>query len=317
MRNIRQIIIGASAIAFVLVGGTLFWTSHSDGAQQISPAWQPASCRTSRVSWPEQAEIEKPLRFEVDVNGDGLIDVLEAESSCGSGACRKGVQLTLGGSGVKFEASTEVSFMSIIAINPVPKELRNPSHHDTLAWIEDALFPRVCASPDPSLAWLLAPQKRLSWAEGFPQMPTHYALRLLARRVVALQSATNVSGENLDPDGEVWLFYAGGVHTMNASKLVELARKGSRVLLGTAHGVILTNPERSKHAWIYVYPGNGESKLRFPSITGAHLQGDTAIITLNKNTSLDPDRLPDLQARRKESKPLQVRINLTTGAILK
>lgn len=104
---------------------------------------------------------------------------------------------------------------------------------------------------------------------------------------------------------------------MNPDKLVELARRGSRVLLGTAHGVILTNPERSKHAWIYVYPGNGEFKLRFSSIAGAQLQGDTAIVTLNKNTSLDSNRLPDLPASRKQSKPLQVRINLTTGAILK
>ena len=308
---------GARTITLVLVAGILFCTSHSDSAQRTSPAWQPASCRTSRVSWPEPADIDKALRIEVDVNGDGLIDVLEAESSCGSGACGKAVQLTLAGSGVKHGANTEFSFTSMIAIDPVPKELLNPRHRDTLAWIEEALFQRVCGGPDPSLAWLLAPQKRLSWIAGSPQMPTHYAMRLLARRVAGLPSMANVTGEPIDPDGEVWLFYAGGVHAMNAYKLVELARKGERVLLGSAHGVILTNPERSKHAWIYVYSGNGEVKLRIPSIAGAQLQGDTAIITLNKKTSLDPDRLPDLQAKRKESKPLQVRINLTTGAILK
>ncbi len=308
-------LIGASAIAFVLVCETLFSTSRSDGAQRISPAWQPASCRNSRVSRPEQTAIDEPLRIEADLNGDGLIDVLEAQSSCGSGACSKVVKLTLAGSGIKLEAGAEFSFMSIIAIDPVPKELLNPRHRDTLAWIEDALFPRVCESPDPSLAWLLAPQKRLNWIEGSPQMPTQYAMRVLARRVAALPGVANVSRETIDVDGEVWLFYAGGVHTMNAYKLVELARKGSRVLLGTAHGVILTNPERSKHAWIYVHPGNGEVKLRSPSIAGAQLHGDTAIITLNKN--VDPDLQPELQPSRKGSKPRQVRIKLTTGAILK
>lgn len=313
MRNNHQIM-GASAIALVLVGGTLTSTADSDGAQRIDPARQPASCRDSRVSWPEQAEIDKPLRFEVDVNGDGLIDVLEAKSSCGSGACGKTVQLTLAGSGVKIEAGNEFSFMSMIATDPVPKELLNPRHRDTLAWIEDALFARFCTDPDPSLAWLLASQKQLSWIEGAPQMPTHYAMRVLARRVAGLPSVSNVPGETIDPDRAVWLSYAGAVHTMNSYKLVELARKGSRVLLGTAHGVILTNPERSRHAWIYVYPGDGEVKLRFPSIASARLQGDTAIISINRY--LNADGLPQLPGR-KEAKPLQVRIDLKTGAILK
>jgi hypothetical protein len=55
-----------------------------------------------------------------------------------------------------------------------------------------------------------------------------------------------------------------------------------------------------------------EVKLRFPSIAGARLQGDTAIITLNRRR--EPD---DSLAGGKEPKPLQVPVNLKTGAILK
>lgn len=118
--------------------------------------------------------------------------------------------------------------------------------------------------------------------------------------------------EKLDPEGQVWLFYAGGVHGDSPAEKgpIELAREGDRVLLGTAHGVILTNPERSRHAWIYVYPGDGGdaaidlpaslAKLRFPSIAEARIEGDTAIITL-----------------KGWRRPSQVRVNLKTGTILK
>jgi len=108
--------------------------------------------------------------------------------------------------------------------------------------------------------------------------------------------------EKLDPKGEVWLFYGGHVHGYPPAEKgpVELAREGDRVLLGTAHGVILTNPQRSRHAWIYVYAGNLDMKLRFSSIAGARFQGDTAAITLTGWTRLS-----------------QVRVNLNTGAISK
>ena len=156
--------------------------------------------------------------------------------------------------------------------------------------------PWMEAAPDPSLTWLLDRTKRLTWMEGPPEMPGPYAIRLPARRVGGLLDAA-YEGERIDPDGEVWLFYAGGVHAYG--EMVELARKGDRVLLGTAHGVILTNPKRSRHAWIYVYEG-GDVKLRLPSIAGARLQGDTAVITLKGWT-----------------RPTQVRVNVKTGALSK
>ncbi|MGH6890835.1 MAG: hypothetical protein ACREEP_01115, partial [Dongiaceae bacterium] len=94
------------------------------------------------------------------------------------------------------------------------------------------------------------------------------------------------------------------------SEPVELARQGDRVLLGTAHGVLLTNPKRSRPTWIYVYEGDLGMKLRLPSIGSARLNGDTAIIRLKWPRLVPDDSSPE--GERRET--LQVRVNLNTGA---
>ena len=286
-----------SVIFSLLVGGKLLWTPAGLMAQTAQDWSHGASCRDSRVSasrWQREGGTAR-LRLEVDVDGDGLVDVLEAERSYGSGFSSTDVHLTLGGSGTQLRAEEGFAFTAITAINPVSKELLDPCHRAALVWIEEALFPRICTAPDPSLAWLLAPTKRLSWIAGAPEIPGPYAIRIPAKRAAGLLDAAYV-GEKIDPKGEVWLFYAGGVHAHR--EMVELARMGGRVLLGTAHGVILTNSQQSRHAWIYVYPGDGDVRLRSASIAGARIQGDMAIITL-----------------KGWRRPSQVRINLKTGAI--
>lgn len=122
--------------------------------------------------------------------------------------------------------------------------------------------------------------------------------------MAALQAALEGT---IDPDGEVWLSYAGHAHVYRGpegrARPLELVREGGRVLLGTAHGVILTDPGRSRHVWIYVSAGG--DKLRYSSIVRARLQGDTAIITL-QTSRLDPDSPPGGR---------EVRVNLKTGAV--
>ena len=276
-----------------------------------------ASCRDSRLPpLSKQPGEEGPhLRLEVDVNGDGLPDLLEVTRSLGSGFSSTDVQLTLGGSGVQLEAGESVDFTAISAVSPVPKQLLDPRHRAALAWIEEVLFSRVCTIPDPSLAWLLAPAKRLVWIPGPPEMPDHYAIRLLVSRMPRMIKESYTPVEELDLSGEAWLAYAGGVHGYPPGQQgpVELSRQGDRVLLGTAHGVILTNRKRSRHAWIYVHGGNRGVKLRFPSIGNARLDGDTATIRLT-GFRLSPD---DSLAEREGSESLQVRVNLRTGAIAK
>lgn len=299
----RYRMIRGSGLTFLVAGFFLLWMPQAHSAEGISPTTHAASCRDSRLPPRSKNPGEEGphLRFKVDVNGDGVADVLEVTDSLGSGFSSTDVQLTLGGSGVQLKAEEGFAFTAITAVNPVPKELLDPRHRGALAWIEEALFGRICASPDPSLAWLLDSTKRLRWIEGPPEIPGSYAIRLPARRVAGLIKKAYMPVEKLDPKGEVWLFYGGHVHDYPPAEKgpVELAREGDRVLLGTAHGVILTNPQRSRHAWIYVYAG-GHMKLRLPSIGSARLDGETAIITLTGWT-----RMP------------QVRVNLETGAISK
>ncbi|MGH9364325.1 MAG: hypothetical protein ACRD1B_03545 [Thermoanaerobaculia bacterium] len=142
-------------------------------------------------------------------------------------------------------------------------------------------------------------------------MPDSYAIRLPASRAAALLTAAHMMEGPTDPEGEVWLYYAGGVHTDQDSEPVELARQGDRVLLGTAHGVILTNPKRSRHTWIYVYEGDLGVKLRLPSIGRARLDGDSAFIRLKWSRLVPDDSSPE--GERRET--LQVRVNLNTGAV--
>ena len=306
-----------SGAVLVLLGIALLWTPQAYSAQGVAPSTHAASCRESRLPPRSKKPWEEGphLRLEVDVNGDGVVDVLEVTDSLGSGFSGTDVQLTLGGSGVRLKAEEGFAFTAMTAVNPVPKELLNPRHRGALAWIEEALFDRICAIPDPSLAWLLDSTKRLRWIEGPPEIPGSYAIRLPVRRVAGLIKKAYVSVEKLDPNGEVWLFYGGGVHGYPPAEKgpVELARRGDRVLLGTAHGVILTNPKRSRHTWIYVYEGDLDMKLRFPSIGSARLDGETAIIRLNWSRLVPDASSPEGEKRE----TLQVRVNLNTGAISK
>jgi hypothetical protein len=305
-----------SPLSALAVGLVVLWVPQALDAEATSASAHAASCRDSRLPpLSRQPWEEGPhLRLDVDVNGDGLPDLLEVTRSLGSGFSSTEVQLTLGGSGVQLEAEEGVDFTAISAVSPVPKKLLDPRHRGALEWIEDALFGRVCTIPDPSLAWLLDPAKRLTWIAGPPEMPDHYAIRLPVSRVPRAIKESYAPVEELDVSGEAWLSYAGGVHGYPPAEQgpVELASQGDRVLLGTAHGVILTNRNRSRHAWIYVHGGNLGVKLRFPSIASARLDGDTATIRLTGF------RLPDNSSAEPQGpESLRVRVNLRTGAIAK
>src|SRR3989344_5755593 len=116
-----------SGLPALVVGLVLLGMPQAHGTEQTSPTTHAASCRDSRLpprakrSWEEAPH----LRLEVDVNGDGLVDVLEATDSLGSGFSSTNVQLTLGGSGVQLKSGEGFAFAAISALNPVPKELRS------------------------------------------------------------------------------------------------------------------------------------------------------------------------------------------------
>lgn len=159
----------------------------------------------------------------------------------------------------------------MVAYVPVPSALvKNP---DARRVIEEALFPRLCDRPDPSLAWLLDDRHRLRWQPGVPEVPDNYAVYSSHRRA--------------------WIYYLGMNHGRGGEPRI-LATRGDLVLLGTAHGVVLTNPARNRHAWIFVTE-QSEAKLRIPSVQSARFDGQTAVIETLAGT---------------------VRIDLRSGAVL-
>ena len=247
-------------------------------------------CRASRVpDLPETLDDGfRRVEYRTDVDGDGREDVLRLEGSHGSGGGLASAALSLA-SGETLEADFSYWYANMVSIIPVPKPLDETRHRGAAALIEEALFGTICTGPDPSLAWLLEPGGGLRWVEGPLVLPESYAFR---RRTSA--------------GGEEWVWYGGHNHAYRLGQgpnpPVELARKGQRVLLGTSHGVILTDPGRTRHAWIYV--STPPHKLRWPSVRGARINGDTAVITLSDG---------DGYLERKGSRT--ARVNLATGAV--
>ena len=169
--------------------------------------------------------------------------------------------LTLTTRPAPLELAVDTSFSSIVASHPVPELLLRPGLAAARAAVEDVLFGRTCDGPDPSLAWLLETKHTLRWIPGAPVLPEAYAILR--------------PGEGRGR--KVWTHYLGHNHRRGDGPVPrELARKGDRALLGTAHGVILAEPAR--HAWIYVHRGG--QKLRFPTVASARFEGEVAAIEL-------------------------------------
>jgi hypothetical protein len=204
----------------------------------------------------------------------------------------------------------EFSFYSMVHTMEVPASLRGPGRRRALELVEEALFGRICDRADPSLAWLLASRKRLLWIDGVPRVPASYTVRLAGSRLSALVKGNVALETAVFPLGgdELWITYAGGVH---GAAPRELVREGEGVILGTAHGVIATDPRQSKHAWIYVHQDpEAKQKLRTPSILGARIHGPEVVI------DVDPFFGPASDGRDVARKAaFRVHVDLATGTV--
>jgi hypothetical protein len=244
-----------------------------------------SACRESRLPGGERSSEDgvSRLRQELDVDGDGRLDTLEVEDSSGSSSGLRSVTLVMG-DGERLQVDYEYNFSAITQTVDIPMELRDAGHERAREQIEDALFGTVCPGPDPSLERLLGSGAPLRWISGPPVLPGTYALRR---------------------DDE-WLNYLGHNHAYRMGRgpvePVVLARRGRKVLLGTPHAVILTDPERAQHAWLYV--SRPEHMLRFPSVIAARFHGTDAAITLSRGDGFRPDPGTRL-----------VRVDLRTGRV--
>lgn len=276
---------------------------HADVAPSALPPMATTAsfwprCRTPSIrqsQWKRDAEEGgSKLHVARDVDGDGVPDPLDAWDSSGSGGGATEIKLTLSRSGRVLKVEDCYSFESLSGVIVAPDAA--VANQPIRRFLEDALASVICDGLDPSFAWLRDSSHALHWISGPPRLSSNYMLfsTLPADRVLA----KNIECGSEDATG-VWLTYIGLNHGRGKDLSVGhkpdvLARRDGRVLLGTAHGVLLTNEKRSRHAWIYVNENPGH-KLRFPSIKGARFDGDFAIITTSSKI---------------------VRVNLTTGALV-
>jgi len=288
--SIRHLFIFILLISYCLVSFLVFGCS-SKSIKEIE-LWKPVqviSCPDIRVppsnKW-KYKEGFRQYRSEIDVDGDEKPDVIEAEDSFGSTQGMTSITLTLGSTGERIEADYSYSFEFFVSWTAIPDKLIEPKYRCALRVVEEVLFHGVSDKIDPSLEWLLEKKKHLRWVEGPPVLPQTYTVRVKTS------------------NGGNWISYLGHNHSYRGGKgpykPIVLDQKGNYVLLGTSHGVILTDPERSKHAWIYIFPGR--AKLRWPSIKSAQIWGETAIVQLEKDPS-------------EEQRTAKVRINLNNGEL--
>jgi hypothetical protein len=279
------LVVSYCSVSFRVYGDS---TKPTNGIEIWMPG-QVISCPDIQVlpsnNWKYQDGFRQ-YRSEIDVDGDEKPDVIKAEDSFGSTQGMTSITLTLGSTGERIKADYSYSFEFFVSETTIPDQLIESKYSCALRVVEEVLFHGVSDKIDPSLEWLLEKKKHLRWVEGPPVLPQTYTVRVRTS------------------NGGNWISYLGRNHSYRGGKgpykSVVLDQKGNYVLLGTSHGVILTDPERSKHAWIYIFPGG--AKLRWPSIRSARIEGETAIVQLEKDPSGG-------------QRTAQVRINLNNGEL--
>jgi hypothetical protein len=272
-KNIKLSCLFILLITYLLISVRVFGDTTKP-AKEIE-LWTPAqgsSCPEIQVPTSDKWRYQngfRQYRSEIDVDGDEKPDFIEAEDRFGSTQGMTSITLKLGSTGESIEADYSYSFEIFVSGTSIPDKLIEPKYYCALRVVEEVLFHGVSDKIDPSLVWLLEKKKHLRWVEGPPVLPQTYTVRVKTS------------------NGGKWISYLGNNHSFREGKgpykPVVLTRKGSYVLLGTSHGVILTDPKRTKHAWLYIFSGG--AKLRWPSIKSARIEGKTAIVQLEKDPS--------------------------------
>jgi hypothetical protein len=233
------------------------------------------ACRTSALpaleSWPQDpATGARRLRQQTDADGDRAADVLIVEAESGSGFSTRSVRLEMANGGGVHRADAEFDFTSMLQRVSIPGVVSDaPEAVQSL--IEDALFGVVCDTPDSALAWLLREPRSLEWVAGPLRMPPNYATR--------------------DPAAprQAWLYYKGLTH-FSTGRPIELTSgyqrrvwtSDGRQVVSTRHGAVLVEPANRRHAWLYIFSGSSEDKLRWPSIGQARMEGEDLILQLER-----------------------------------
>ena len=269
----------------------------------FAEAAEPPGCKVSTLF--EAVNTERGAEG-LDLDGDGKPDgVKSVNEGSGSGMSSVRIDVRLSSLPEPIEIAHHQTFYAFTGVVPVPPELLGPSRKAAREAVPARSPTLVCDKPDPSLAWLLESTHTLTWNAGRPVFPETYVLLSTDPAVLAKSRdwMTRESDEEPPMPEAVWLWYGGWNHRRSETDAERkdfrtLATQKDVQLLATAHGVVLVDTKKNRHAWIYVQ--HGGQKLRMPTITGGKLTESEAVIDV---------RLGQVQKRG------VVRVNVTTGAI--
>lgn len=213
-----------------------------DPAPELPGAWSVDACRGGALREALRSGAD-PGPLTRDVDGDGVLDVLQHEHDAASGGSGSRIVLTLSATHEQIALDTSFSYASMRNVNPIPPALLRRGRQAARGFVEDVELAPICPTPDPSLALLLDPDRAPSWHPGPLVLPPWYTIVR---------------------DGQ-WISYAGQAHaglTGRRDFPERLEVRDGVELLRTAHGVAVQARDRSRHAWLWVSPGG--NKLRWP-----------------------------------------------------
>lgn len=256
---------------------------HASTRSRVENERSMSLCRSTKGSLPKALEEWKQdsngqfsLARETDLDGDGEPDALTATHQGGSGGGGLKLEVLLA-SGQRFSVGTWAPFTNFVEVTDVPEEVATslPLRHA----MENVLFDKLCDAPDATFAWLTSEEPALHWHAGPPVLPERYTfytddvalLRMLDDKGYVIRSEDPAVVRTIPKTAWITVKNQFG-------KLRELARSANRVVLATDHGVLLTDPERTRHAWVYIF--EGDMKLRFSAIRSAQIAGDELHIEL-------------------------------------
>lgn len=236
---------------------------------------RPDFCHTSPGWQPARDEIGYRIRTEQeDVDGDDIPDELNATSWKNEHGGSTRVTVSLSRSRRTVSVRHRYSLDSMWATTAVPDEAI--ANAPLRRFIEEALAPIICDHPDGALDRLLRVSAPLRFIEGPPYQFKNYLVYSTDPEATSL----SVDIGERAPRG-VWIDY---VHAYDEPPGNEggpafrvLAQRGDQVLLGSAHGVVLTDARRTRHAWLWVTLARVRD-LQHTRIRAARFAGDYVII---------------------------------------
>ena len=230
----------------------------------------------------------------MDINGDGVLDTMDAGSSSGSGFGSANVAIINGKTGEKFSIESESCFCAFRNKIDIPPNLLRPENASFKAKMEEELLPRKAAAPDPSLQWIL---------EGLP-----YKTRLSNQKyfdVLVHDESFNwrplpiglpdiyyleYHEKKQHSSSHYYLTYYGHNHFANVKTdtLHERYRDDRIRIVTTAHGIILE--KQGQYAWVFVTDDEltgSPDKLRWASIGYMRIVNNILIFNHVRSGSLD------------------------------